>query len=451
MITPDTPLDIGNGFSIRHATAKDTDALVDMHIHTFANPDTGELDTYLGGWTRDLMGGKHPTFRPEDFLLVVENATNKIVSCMCLISQTWSMEGVSFPVGRVEIVGTDAAYRRRGFVRELFRVLHDISARRGELVQAITGIPFYYRQFGYEYAIEMTAFRTTYVPQNIPTLKEGETEKFRLRHAEMADLPFVAETYKLSAARSLVHGERDVAAIEYEHFHENDPLNPHDSWWDVIETLDGERVGVLLHRRYVYQGMHPIICCEIRPPYEWHEVTPFLLRELPRQAGQMQNDGNKPLESLRWSLASNHPLYAISPGSINQPVNPYAWYIRVADLAAFLTRIAPVLEKRLAESPLRDYTGELRLNFYRDGVQLKFEDGKFIQAQRWRATASDAGQKGFGDAAFPDLTFLKLLFGYRSRAELADMYPDLIVEHDRNRALLDVLFPKRPSHVVPIH
>ena len=69
----------------------------------------------------------------------------------------------------------------------------------------------------------------------------------------------------------------------------------------------------------------------------------------------------------------------------------------------------------------------------------------------WRATAGDVGQKGFGDAAFPDLTFLKLLFGYRSRAELADMYPDFIVWHDHHRALLDVLFPKRATYINPIH
>lgn len=451
MNTSDNPLDLGNGFILRHATVEDTAALVEMQIHAFANPDTGELEIYVGGWTRDLMGGKHPTFRPNNFLIVVETATNKIVSCLCLISQTWSLDGISFPVGQVEIVGTDAGYRRRGLVREQFRVVHEMSAQRGELLQAITGIPFYYRQFGYEFAIELPAPYQTFVPQQIPTLNAGEIDNYQLRHAGPADLPFVAEMYKLGAKRSLLHCERDPATLEYENFNETDPLNGQQSWWDVIETLEGERVGVIMRRRHLHQGQHRTLCYEIQPPFEWHEVTPFVLRELARQAGEIAGQDNSVLGSLGWNLSSNHPFYTVTAGRTSQIFGPYAWYIRVADLPAFFTKIAPVLEQRLAASELRNYSGEIALNFYRNGLRVKFENGKLTVAGLWQPTAVDIGQKGFGDAAFPDLTFLKLLFGYRSRVELADMYPDCIVDSDRNKALLDILFPKRVTHIMPVH
>ena len=49
-----------------------------------------------------------------------------------------------------------------------------------------------------------------------------------------------------------------------------------------------------------------------------------------------------------------------------QKRDPYAWYIRVADVADFLRTISPVLEDRLAESVMVGYSGELRLNFYRE-------------------------------------------------------------------------------------
>src|SRR5262245_15818761 len=112
MSTPQTFKDLGGGLVLRPAAAEDTDALVKMQIHAFAKPDTSELDEFLGGWTRDLMSGKHPGFTPSDFLIVEDQATQAIVSCMCLIPQTWTLDGVSFGVGRVEIVGTDEAYRR---------------------------------------------------------------------------------------------------------------------------------------------------------------------------------------------------------------------------------------------------------------------------------------------------------------------------------------------------
>ena len=38
-----------------------------------------------------------------------------------------------------------------------FEEVHKWSAERGETVQAITGIPFYYRQFGYEMALDLDA------------------------------------------------------------------------------------------------------------------------------------------------------------------------------------------------------------------------------------------------------------------------------------------------------
>lgn len=443
--------DLGDGLVIGRATTDDTDALVDLQINAFAHPDTGELDIYLGGWTRDLMSGEHPTFRAQDFLVVQDTKTGALVSCTCLISQNWVMDGISFRVGRPEIVGTLKEYRRRGLVREQFRVLHEWSAQRGEMIQAITGIPNYYRQFGYEYAIELVAPRQTFIPQQIPELKAGEQEKFRLRRAERNDLSFIAEMYKQSCARSYIACERDEKMFEYENFLENNPLNGNVSWWDVIETMGGERVGILNHRRYVYQGRHTSHCYEILPQFAWDEVTPFMLRELARQAAQLEIEDQKPLTKLGWFLQSNHPFYEMFPERTAPLFGGYAWYVRVPDMPAFLQRLAPLFEKRVAASNFRGLTDTLRLNFYRDGVELNFENGKLNSAQAWRATAGDFGQSGFGNAAFPELTFLKILFGYRSRAELQEMYSDCIMDSDKTTALIDVLFPKRVTNILPIH
>jgi len=442
---------LSDGLVIRRATSADTDALVDLQIHAFANPDTGELDHYLGGWTQDLMSGKHPTFRPEDFLVAQDTKTGALVSCTCLISQRWSMDGISIAVGRPEIVGTLEAYRRRGLIREQFQILHEWSHARGEMMQAITGIPYYYRQFGYEFALELVAPRQTFVPQQIPELKAGESEKFRVRRAEQNDLSLIAELYKQSCARSYVSCTRDEKMFEYENFLENNPLNGNASWWDVIETVEGERLGILHHRRYVHQGRHTSDCYEILPQFDWAEVTPCVLRALTQQANAMEIEDKQPLAKLGWFLQSNHPFYEITPERSASLFDGYAWYIRVPDVPAFLQHIAPILEKRLAASNFRGLTDMLRLNFYRDGIEIIFENGKIKSAQAWRAAANDFGQSGFGNAAFPELTFLKILFGYRSRAELQTLFPDCLADSEKTSALLDVLFPKQISHVMPIH
>jgi hypothetical protein len=52
-----------------------------------------------------------------------------------------------------------------------------------------------------------------------------------------------------------------------------------------------------------------------------------------------------------------------------------------------------------------------------------------------------------GSAAFPGLTFLQLLFGYRSLDELNNAFADCVIDSPESHALLSFLFPKKPSDI----
>lgn len=69
-----------------------------------------------------------------------------------------------------------------------------------------------------------------------------------------------------------------------------------------------------------------------------------------------------------------------------------------------------------------------------------FSDRQFIRS-------TPANLPVAGEAAFPDLIFLQLLFCYRSLEELRYAYPDCSANADDARALLPVLFPKKASNV----
>jgi hypothetical protein len=136
-------------------------------------------------------------------------------------------------------------------------------------------------------------------------------------------------------------------------------------------------------------------------------------------------------------------VYAAFAEALPMSRAPYAWYVRVPDVPGFVRHVAPALEARLARSLAAGHSGELTLNFYREGgLRLVLECGRIAGAEPWQAPSSDSGS-----ASFPDLTFLQLLFGYRSLAELRHAYADCIVRGDINRALLEALFPKRASNV----
>ena len=141
--TLELPRALGNGLILRRSTPADVEPLADFNKMIFREPPATEPDEFVAAWTRDLLNGSHPTFGPDDYLIVEEAATGRIVSAMNLISQTWTYDGIPFGVGRPELVGTEPEYRKRGLVRTQFEVVHALSAQRGERVQAITGIPYY--------------------------------------------------------------------------------------------------------------------------------------------------------------------------------------------------------------------------------------------------------------------------------------------------------------------
>jgi hypothetical protein len=117
----------------------------------------------------------------------------------------------------------------------------------------------------------------------------------------------------------------------------------------------------------------------------------------------------------------------------------------VPDLPAFLERIAPAIEARLADSPAAGHSGTLRLGFYRSGLDLRLESGRLTEV-----VAGPYDARSAYDAHFPELTFLQLLFGYRSLEELRHAFPDCYVRRDETTGLIGALFPPALSFVRPL-
>src|SRR5690242_6095588 len=93
------PRDLGAGLTLRWATPADTEAIADHNVR-YLSDNPAEPEEELRHWTRDLMRGDHPTTAARDFTVVVdEHAGGKIVSSICLISQTWAYADIPFKVG----------------------------------------------------------------------------------------------------------------------------------------------------------------------------------------------------------------------------------------------------------------------------------------------------------------------------------------------------------------
>ena len=435
-------IDLGNGLIVRRSTPADAEALADFNKMVHRDAGVVEPDEGIADWTRDLLCGDHPTFGVNDFTVVEAPVSGRIVSSLNLISQTWTYDGIPFGVGRPELVGTAPECRRQGLVRAQFDVIHRWSAERGELVQAITGIPYYYRQFGYEMAMALGGGRAA-AAALIPRLREGEVEPYRGRPVVAADVPFVMAVYGAAAQRSRVACVRDETQWRYELFGKR-ALNVNRLEWYIFEDAAGEPVGVAGCSPRLWGTTLGVQALELRPGASWL-AAPSILRWA-RATGEAKAAAEtKTLGKVYFGLGAGHPFYKVTRERLPEERPSYAWYLRVPDLPAFVRRIAPALERRLAQSVAPSHTGELKLSFFRDGLRLVFDAGRMTAVEPWTPSHDDSGAAGF-----PGLTFLQVLFGYRSVDELQAAFPDCWVAGDDPRALLEALFPKQASNFWPV-
>jgi predicted N-acetyltransferase YhbS len=433
------PRDLGEGLVLRAATPADAEPLAQFNGRVHGRD---HFDEPIATYTRDFMRESHPTIGPSNVLIVEDTRAGKIVSSTILIPQTWTYAGIPFGVGRPEMVGTDPEYRRRGLVRAQFDAQHAMSAAMGHLVQGVTGIPWYYRQFGYEYALDLGGGRITYF-SNVPMQKEGESEPYRLRALALDDLPFVAPLYDRECARSLVACPRPEWLWRHL-LTGNSPASFEHRPFQIIETTDGRAVGYVAPSQELWDTMYVITELAVVEGQSLRAVMPTLLRALKAMGEAEAAQQKKTVNALVFSFGREHPAFTTAPDLLPKERLPYGWYIRVADVPAFLRHIAPALTARLARSPLTGHSGELKIGEYRGGLRLVFENGRIATAEPWLPTDKDRG-----DAAFPPLVFLQLLFGRKSLAELRAAYPDVWAKDDA-AALLDALFPKMYSCVVPV-
>ncbi len=439
--------ELGDGLVLRRSTRADAEALASFNASLHSDDGPDKPDERLGAWTHDLLTLPHPSFDAGDFTIVEDTRRAAIVSSLNIIPQVWTYAGIEFKVGRPELVGTLPEYRNRGLVRLQFETIHAWSAARGEVLQAITGIPYYYRQFGYEMALDLGGGRLGYLPQ-VPKLKDGEQEPYLIRSARSADLPFISELYDLGCRRSLVSCIWGEAEWRYE-LQGKSQQNINRAELRVIETPAGEAVGIIAHPYFNWaKGVTlAVYLYELKPGIPWAQVTPSVVRYLkPTGEEYTRQLGKEPFGAFGFWLGGEHPVYRVLKDRLPRVREPYAWYLRLPDIPGFLQHIQPVLQERLEASPYAGHTGELKLTFYRQGLKLTFDGGTITAIEPW----SPAPVRHSGDAGFPGLTFLQLLFGYRSFEQLEAAFADCWSENDDAPGLLEALFPRQVSCVWPV-
>ncbi len=368
---------------------------------------------------------RHPTMRLEDCFFVEEEATGRMVSFLCLIPLKWSYEGVELKVAELGCVGTLETYRRRGFIRALNQE-YEKRMREGEYdLSVIEGIPYFYRQFGYEYAIPLDEECTIRLEQ-IPEPEEGETLKnIIIRPLTLDDITEARRLLEQTISSLSVHTVRDESTWLHQEKQKMAGGIP-------FEPLSIESNGSMTgYFRFNKSGKAVSIL-------EVSELNYDEIVEVLRYAKSIaKSERKEPLVRIRAPPSSSFVEVAKCLGG---QVNPaYAFQIRIPDIRRFLMKIKPVLEKRIRGSVFRGLTTVVKINVYTMVIELHFVNGHLQKV----VSAPPSEER---DIRFRPLVIYQLLMGYKSREELCAQYLDCSVR-GKMRHMIDVLFPKTTSYI----
>lgn len=389
-------------------------------IDRFAAFNTAINDATQGMTCAHLLR-HHPQISYDDFFFVEDERSGEVVSTICLIPWRCTYLGVPLNVAMLEMVATHPAYRHHGLVRAQIKRFHQVVDERGFDLCIIEGIPYYYRQYGYGYAGDH--WRSDSLP--VWRIPAGETSKpLRLRPATLADIPRLVELYEQSMSHLQVATLRDADYWRFLLTYQKYPVEMSE------DALHGETVGYLCTFRQANHQRARMIEASVAGAEDALALLQLLKRETTSEI------------QLGWAVANSLLQVARALGSTPLPGDQ--WLMRLPDVAGLLTKLAPVLERRVAASAWAEVTTKLRINLFRQAFALHLVAGKVAQVAPLGFVDASMGADG-GDLCIPPDAFVRLLFGYRTLDQLVDAWPDIVVKPER-RALIETLFPPLRSY-----
>jgi len=381
----------------------------------------GEL---VGNMTRRLFA-HHPRTELADLIFVEDEASGEVVSTLCLIPWLWNCDGVEVPTGEMGIVSTREAYRRRGLVRAQVVLFKRRLAERGCLLSQIQGIPYFYRQFGYDYALPLERR----VVLEMRQVADGLGDGFTFRQASEEDLPILMELYDAAMEELAIHAVRGEATWLYLSAHTADSEMERETW--LVDAPDGQVAGffTLPHHHFGAE----LTVSEVSTLSL--EAAMAALSHLKRLALEREMPGIR----LNLPLACTLVQAALALGARDE--GAYAWQIHVPDMVALLRAMAPVLERRVERSSIAGLTSDVHLCRYASTICLRFVDGQLTAVE-------DVGFTDWAQEAvrFPPDQLMPVVLGYRTWHELKTFYPDVSVAGEMGH-VLDILFPKTASFI----
>jgi len=360
-----------------------------------------------------------------------------IVTALNSIPFIWNYEDI--PLRNLELgwVGTLKEYRRKGLNKSLYSHFNNLLLSGNYDISTIQGIPYYYRQFGYDFVIPMD--RTVWIRTNqIQPFDEKslpEYMKMKVRPAEKKDIPSMMDLFDGLNQGLLVYAPRSQEL------------------WEIQETMkkqfENEFQTYVVVAGSKIIGYFRLVKKNDREGFPNKSTLTVIESSISTFNGVLRT-----LQFLYVEAVQNDILLIGSQGpsfnslskvmeNVGGSGKPWWKYqVRIPNMVRFLQKISPVLERRLVGTMFEGLTYDVIMNTFQNCYSVNFSNGKIIDI-------SDLGPQQVIDnqdfRAQPN-DLLRLVLGAYSIKEIEQNNIDFIVRGSV-RLITEALFPKRESSI----
>lgn len=383
---------------IRTATPSDFDEICALLVERLESEDGPEARMVL------------ESDGPHDWW--VATVDGEIGSTMMVHPVFYRIGQVTIPGNQVEFVATHERFAGRGLVRKQFDAATEDMRRRGELVSMIVGIPYFYRRFGYEYAVTVPDMQVIRRGVVLPT-----DESVTISEATRDDIPIIQRL------QSEAQSSADVAAWFPDDVRRWFVDSP--NYRTIIARRDGQAVGVLR----AYHDDDEMWVFEVVAPDP--DVLGSLLTAV-RGGGDL---------GVLHRPAAPAGVFIGSFGETSD--NTEAYYGKIIDFERLLNALRPTFDERLAESGLDDLTHSWMLSTYVAAYHAEIVDGSVGPVTAGPGIQAPVSRGGSGIP--PDLVATMVL-GRDGITELNRWHGD--VHLGKQADLMDALFPPQEVDIL---
>lgn len=380
--------------AIRPATDGDISGVVALVADRIGDEDAPEAQLVL----------EDPGYDRRRWTVAVDG--DRVVSTMGTYPMQARFGECELPAALVEFVATNGGYEGQGLVRRQVEYHQSDLLRRGELFEVMVGITYFYRRFGYEYALPVSPWQS-------------------LSSAEVAAMPAgwsVRSATEFDGATIMSLQEPTQQAADFS-------VGFSSQMWGfllrspVYETLLAERDGVAeaCGRLYLYEGEPHVMDLAGTSREGLLAVLSAVVSRAP---------GRKLTVLTRPTGSPN-----LDDLGVLEPTTE-AYYARIGDPVRFLNAVRPELSRRLRSSALADTTGDAMISLYASSIGFSYGDG---EVGEFVAGPGEPGPISKGGSGVPPDLVTSLLVGPLGFSGLAARHPD--VNGGEQQQLMEVLFP----------